>query len=81
MSQEPSETTDEAAFLSLCSRFQINFSKESHAPPIRGGGIDGIVVTYEIKEGGGPRQVGYTGFFSSWYFDGSGAFIGVGAWE
>lgn len=70
--------TDEKSFIEMCERFGIVLSQDDEGPPRD---FKEASTAHVISDGDGPKQGGYTGFFSTWYFDADGKFVGVGSWE
>ena len=70
--------TDEQAFIEMCERFGIVLAPSEHKELE---GLPEIASAWTIKAHNGPKQVGYCGFISDWYFDADGKFVRVGNWE
>ena len=81
--------TDKEELIALLTRWGVPFTEECQA--FSGGwasGIDsGIRVTsdpplaYREGERLRPKNWGYEGFFTEFYFDEDGSFTAMGAWE
>lgn len=68
--------TDEQAFVDMCGRFGLVVGKEACRLP-RELDCVGRYASYVIREGDGPKQIGYAGFASRWFFGDDGQFLAV----
>lgn len=73
--------TDEQQFLTMCERFGLLVTKvdparieENHAKFL----TQKPAVSYALY---GDKTIGYSGFYSEWFFTSEGVFAAVGTWE